>query len=119
LARLTDRETRDLFDKMQEQLSRQHERTKDVLAEIDKRAAVIDKVVTVAQQKMLETLTTVLQGVVLPQRPAFGEQMTALLFQSLLEDPTKTSRVMDKLTPFIELGQRMQNQNKGNDKDRG
>lgn len=112
LARATDRATRALFDRTQDMMNRQHDRTKDVLAEIDKRAAVIDKVVTDAQQKMLETLTTVFQGVVLPQKPAFGEQMTAMLMQSLFEDPTKAGKVFDELAPLIELGQKMQNQNK-------
>jgi hypothetical protein len=93
-------------------MNRQHERTKDVLAEIDKRAAVIDKVVTDAQQKMLDTLTTVLQGVVLPQRPAFNEQMTAMFMQSLFDDPTKTGKVLEKLGPLFELSQKMTAQHK-------
>jgi hypothetical protein len=59
---------------------------------------------------MLETLTTVLHGVILPQKPAFAEQMTAMLLQSVLDDPTKGAKVLDKLAPFIELGNRMQSQ---------
>jgi hypothetical protein len=81
---------------------------KDVLAEIDKRAVVIDKTVSDAQQSMLQTLTKIVNETVIPKKTDFGEQMAAAFMHSLLEDPTKAGKALDKMMPLIQLGKQLQ-----------
>ncbi len=108
LAHLSEQRMQGLFDKTQSLLSQQFERVKDVLSEIDKRAMVIDKTVSDSQQSMLQTLTKIVNETVIPKKADFGEQMAAAFIHSLLEDPAKAGKALDKLMPLIQFGKQMQ-----------
>ena len=62
-AKSAERESRANFDK-----------TRDVLAEIDKRAAVTEKTVSDSHQQLLTTVTNLLNQTVVPAKTDLGEQ---------------------------------------------
>ncbi len=66
-----------------------YDKTKDVLSEVDKRAAVIEKTVAESQQQLLSTLTNLLNQTAIPTKPDIGEQLGAEFFQSMMKTPRK------------------------------
>jgi hypothetical protein len=113
LQHLAEQRMQGLFDKTQSLFSGHFERVSSVLAEVDKRAVLIDKTVSEAQQTMLRTLTTIVSETVIPKKADMGEQFAAAFMQSMFEDPTKAGKALDKLMPLIHLGQQMRAEQSG------
>ena len=88
-----------------------YQKTKDVLAEIDKRSAVIESTVTENQQQLLDTVTNLLQETAAPPKANMEEQFMGALMQTMLTDPAKGSEIMKGLMPFVEMSQRQESQN--------
>ena len=88
-----------------------YERTKDVLAEIDKRASVIEKVVTENQKQLLDTVTSLLRETATPVKTDMGEQFGLALMQTMLAEPEKGGQIMQSLQPFIEMSQKQESRN--------
>ena len=78
--------------------SNNYERTKDVLAEVDKKAAVIEGSVNETQRKLVDAVTSI----VAPKEPTMEEKMMAAVFPAMLADPESLQRL-------IELGQQQGN----------
>jgi len=93
-ARATERENRENY-----------QRSRDVLAEIDKRATVTERTVTDAQKQLLDTFTALLNKSITPDKPDMGEQFGMAFMQMMMDDPTKASKVLDKIKPLMEFGQ--------------
>jgi hypothetical protein len=110
LAHLSEQRVQSLFDKTQSLVSQHFEKVNGVLAEVDKRAVLIDRTVSEAQRTMLHTLTTIVSETAIPKKADMGEQMAAAFMQSLLEDPTKAGKALEKMMPLIHLGQQMRGQ---------
>ena len=108
LGKASERESRANFERTQEEMRLYNERTKDVLAEIDKRAAVIEKTVTDSQQQLLDTVTNLLSETVVPAKPDIGEQMGLAFFQSLMEDPEQAAKKLEALQSFTDIGNQQQ-----------
>ena len=108
MAKSSEQASRANFDKTQELMSQQYERTKDVLAEIDKRAAVVERTVSEAQTQMLGTLTRIINETIIPQRPDAGEEFAMVMMQKLMQDPDAADKIMGSIMPLIEHGQRVQ-----------
>lgn len=75
------------------------EKTKDVLAEIDKKAAVIEKVVAENQRELLDTV----KKLALPEKPDFGEQVGLELMRAAVQDP-------NMMNQFIEIAKTQEGQ---------
>ena len=75
MARSSERDSRANFDRTQEIMNQQYDRTKDVLSEIDKRASIVERTVSDSQTKMLTTLTTIINETVIPKRSDSGEEI--------------------------------------------
>ena len=63
--------------------SNNYERTKDVLAEVDKKAAVIEGSVNETRKKLVDAVTSI----VAPKEPTMEEKMMAAVFPAMLADP--------------------------------
>ena len=100
--RTTDREIRASFNDTREMMANQHERTKDVLAEIDKRATVIETTVTDAQHQLLNTVTTLLQQSI-PAKGGIPERLAEQFMSKLLESENPM-QVLAQLGSLAELG---------------
>ena len=94
LARSAERESRANFEK-----------TRDLLAEIDKSASVIEKNVTESQQHLLSTVTNLLNQTAVPPKPDLGEQIGVEVFRSLLSDPDKASQTLSALENLSKLSE--------------
>lgn len=85
-----------------------YQKTKDLLAEIDKKSAVIEKVVTDNQQQLLDTVTNLLKETATPVKTDVGEQFSMALMQTLFAEPEKGNQIMQSLQPLIELSERQE-----------
>ena len=80
------------------------EETQQLLAEIDKRATVTEKTVTETQNKLLETMTSIINQTVIPPKEDLGDQMGLAFMQMMMQDPAKAEKVLQTMMPLIEKG---------------
>ena len=66
-----------------------YDRTKDVLAEIGQKAAVIEKVVTGTQAKLVDTVAEIAK----PQKETQEEILMKTLLPAMVEDPSLMERL--------------------------
>ena len=74
-----------------------YDRTKDVLTEIDKKASLIEKVITDSHKQLLDVATA---------KPDAGEQFAAAFLPMMMQDPKKAGEFIESLQPLMELGER-------------
>lgn len=79
------------------------DKTKDVLAEIDKRAAVIERTVTESQRHLMDTMTNIINETVIPKKPDAGEQMGLQFMQQMLANPAQAGESMKGLAEIMEI----------------
>ncbi|MEL6445069.1 MAG: hypothetical protein AAF089_13260 [Bacteroidota bacterium] len=108
MARSSERDSRANFDRTQEIMNQQYDRTKDVLSEIDKRASIVERTVSDSQTKMLTTLTTIINETVIPKRSDSGEEIGMMVMQAIMSDPDAGTKIISSLMPLVEHGQRIQ-----------
>jgi predicted component of viral defense system (DUF524 family) len=102
----SEERTRDNFERTQAMMQQFYDKTKDLLNEVDKRASIIESVTTNSQEKLLSTMTTILNETVIPKKEDMGEQLGLLFFQHLLSNPQNAASMMETLKPFIEAGKK-------------
>lgn len=105
-SRSSEKEVRSNFQSTNEFMNSSHEKTKEVLAEIDKRAAIIDKTVSESQQKLMETMMNIVNETVIPKKADLKEQMGFQFAQSLFSDPQKAKEMMEALEPLMKMSQK-------------
>ena len=97
LGRSAERESRANFDK-----------TKDLLAQIDKRAAVTEKAVAESHQQLLNTVTDLLNQTAVPTKPDIGEELGMKFMEALMQNPAQAEQMMKGLQPFIDMSEKQQ-----------
>lgn len=105
-ARASQKDARASFAETQKLMAEQYERTKGVLTEIDKRSAVTDRTVRDTQEKMLSTITTIINETVIPKKADMGEQFGLAFIQMMMQDPAKAGQVLEKMKPLVEMGRK-------------
>ena len=110
LGRSAERESRANFDQTKDTMRDYYDRTKEVLAEIDKRAAVTEKTVTESQQQLLETVTNLLKQTAVPPKTDPAEEAQQAFFQTMLQDPDKGMQMIEKLAAFTQQSEKQQSQ---------
>ncbi len=110
LAKSSERESQANFERTQNTMRDYYEKTKDVLAEIDKRATVTERSVTDSQRQLLDTVTNLLNETVVPAKPDFGEQMMAEFLQNMMKEPAKANEFMAVLQSLAEISHAPHNQ---------
>lgn len=103
LSRTAERYARENFIQTQSMMQEQYDKTKDVLSQIDKRAAVTERTVADTQEKLLTTMTTIFSKLATPANS--DEQMGTMFMQMLLQDPDRMAQVIETMAPFVDLGQ--------------
>ena len=78
----SNRESRENFDK-----------TKDVLADIDKKAELIERIVAEHQRELMDTV----RSLVLPQKPDMGEQIGMEFMKIMMQDPEKAKGLVEMM----------------------
>jgi hypothetical protein len=112
LARETERETRESFRRQEDRMQQQYERTKDLLAQVDSKAQSIDQSVKGAQERLLDTVTGLINQAYIPKKPDAGEQMGLMFLQAMLQNPDGADKMAKAMQPLIELGQKAQHEKK-------
>lgn len=107
-----EREVRENFEKTQKVMSEYQERTKEVLAEIDKRAAVIERTVSESQRQLMDTMTNIINETVLPKKVDVGEQIGMQFFQQMLSNPQKAGEMMGGLEQLMRMVEAQESQKK-------
>ena len=80
--------------------------TRDLLAEIDKRAEVTEKLVSESQRELLDTV----RRLVIPEKPDMGEQVGMAFLNLLTQDPDKFASSVEQMSDFSD---RMSRQDAG------
>lgn len=104
-AKSSEKEVRDNFDKTQKMMIEYETRMKDVLAEIDKKSAIIEKTVSESQRELLNMMTNIINETVIPKKTDMGEQFATKFMEQLFLNPEQASGMMGILQPFIEMSQ--------------
>lgn len=90
--------------KAEEQSFHNYEKTQALLAEIDKKAAVIDSVVQRNQEQMMNTLTNIVNEAVIPKKRNYGEEIGAQFILGLLSgNPESAQNSISTLGALAEL----------------
>ena len=79
-----------------------YERTKDVLAQIDKRAAVTESIVAENRRELLDTV----RQLVIPEKPDINAQMQMELMKGLVQNPEGLGDAMAQMMAFAEEQER-------------
>lgn len=108
LARITERETREMFQRADDRMREHYERMKDVLSAIESRSAGIEQTVKLSQDHLLSTITNLVNETVIPKRPDMGEQIGLQFMQALMQNPSQGDDMMKVLKGVAEFGQATQ-----------
>lgn len=107
-SKTAEKDSRGNFERTQKMMLEFYDKTKDVLAEIDKRATVTEKTVTDSQQQLLNTMTSLINETVIPKKQDIGEQLGIKFIEKLMKDPNNAGKMMETLVPLMELSQKQQ-----------
>lgn len=103
LAYASEKTVRKLIEDTKSVFDAQLTQVKELLSEIDKRAAIIETTVTTSNQSMLKTIMDIIQET-MPKRIDPSDQLGQDFMRSFIEDPVKASKAMK---PIMELAKQM------------
>lgn len=101
-AKSSEKEVRDNFQRTQEMLKEFEIRNKETLADIDKKSAIIEKTVSDSQQKLMDTLTNILNETVIPKKVDAKEQFVMQVMQQLLQSPENGMENIERLATLMQ-----------------
>ena len=109
-AKSSEKEVRDNFEKTQKMMIEYESRMKDVLSEIDKKSAVIEKTVSESQKELMNTMTNIINETVIPKKKDMGEEFGMQFMTQLMTNPTQASAMINALEPIMKMSaQKKQN----------
>ncbi len=106
LTKSSEKEIRDSFSRQEDRMREQHEKVQALLAEIDKRSSVTETGVRESQDKLLNTLSTLLHKTAVPKEEDIGEKFAMMFMQQVVSNPKNANNMMSALQPFIEMSQK-------------
>ncbi len=104
-AKNSEKEVRENFEKTQKVMSEYQERTKEVLAEIDKKSAVIERTVSESQRQLMDTMTNIINETIIPKKKDMGEEMGMQFMQQLMANPNEAGSMMSALEPLMKMAE--------------
>jgi len=111
-AKATERGSQENFEKTQKTMHDIYDKTKDALAQIDKKAEIIDNVVQRSQEQLINTVTNILNETIIPKKPDAGEEFGVRFLNSLFENPSTANENMKMLMSLAnEVEKSKKNQN--------
>jgi len=102
-AKNSEKEVRDNFEKTQKVMSEYQERTKEVLAEIDKKSAIIERTVSESQKQLMDTMTNIINETIIPKKKDMGEEIGMQFMQQLMANPSQSGDMMAMLEPLMKM----------------
>jgi len=105
-AKSSEKEVRSNFEKTQKMMVEYESRTKDVLAEIDKKSAIIERTVSESQKELMSTMTNIINETVIPKKSDPGEEIGMQFMQHLFTNPESAGEMLnsiEQLAKFSEL----------------
>lgn len=102
-AKSSEREVRENFEKTQRVMMEYQERTKEVLAEIDKKSEVIERTVSESQRQLMNTMTNIINETVIPKKVDMGEQLGMQFMQQMMTNPEKANDMMGGLANIMSI----------------
>ena len=109
------KEVRNNFERTQEVMSSYQSKTKEVLAEIDKKSAVIEKTVSESQRELMTTMTRIINETIIPPKRDMGEELGMQFMQTILTNPNQAGSIMQLLEPFMRMAEEQKNNTPKND----
>lgn len=88
-------------------LQENYEKTKELLAEIDKKAAVIDSVVQRNQEQMMNMLTNIVNEMVIPKKPNYGEELGVEFIKGMISNPQSMQSSIEGLSALKEFADKL------------
>jgi uncharacterized protein YjaZ len=104
-AKSSEREVRENFEKTQRVMMEYQERTKEVLAEIDKKSEVIERTVSESQRQLMSTMTNIINETVIPKKVDVGEQLGMQFMQQMFTNPEKANEMMGGLAQIMKIAE--------------
>ena len=104
-AKNSEREVRENFEKTQKVMSEYQERTKEVLSEIDKKSAVIERTVSESQRQLMDTMTNIINETIIPKKKDMGEEFGMQFMQQLMANPNEAGNMMNALEPLMKMAE--------------
>lgn len=102
-AKSSEREVRNNFEKTQKMMVEYESRMKDVLSEIDKKSAVIERTVSESQRELMSTMTNIINETVIPKKRDMGEELGIQFIQSMMTNPQQAGSMIEGLAPLMAL----------------
>ena len=87
-SKATEKRSQENFEKTQSMMHDIYDKIKDALAQIDKKAEIIDTVVQRNQEQLINTMTNILNETVIPKKPDIGEEIGAQFLANILQNPS-------------------------------
>lgn len=103
LARQTERETRESFQRAEDRMADHYEKLKAVLAAIETRSATTEQSVKLSQDHLLTTITNLVNETIIPKKPDMGEQIGMQFFQSLMNNPEGGMKQIESLAGLMQM----------------
>ena len=103
LARVTERETREKFQRAEDRMHEHYERLKDVLSAIEVKGATTEQTVRISQEHLISTITNLINEIVIPKKQDMGDQISLLFAQSFLNDPAGAEKRIQFMPEFTKL----------------
>ncbi|PHV50648.1 hypothetical protein CSQ91_05630 [Janthinobacterium sp. BJB301] len=103
LARQTERETRESFQRSEDRIREHYEKLKEVLAAIETRSATTEQSVRLSQDHLLTTITNLVNETLIPKKVDMGEQMGMQFMQSLFNDTDGGMKKVESLAGLMKI----------------
>lgn len=109
LARATEREIREQFQRSEDRMREHYEKVKDVLSSIEIKGATTEQTVRISQEHLITTITNLINEMIIPKKQDMGDQISLLVAQSLLDDPTGAEKRIQSIPGIMQLVNLMKN----------
>ena len=101
LARSSESEIRESFVRQEDRVRQQYDKVQALLAEIDKRSAVTETGVRESQDKLLNTLSTLLHETAIPKQEDMGEKFAMMFMQQMMNNPKQANQMLSNQAKLI------------------
>ncbi len=86
-----------------ERISREnYDKTKDVLAQIDKKIEVIERLNQEGYNKLQDTITNIVEKTVIPQKEDVGEKLGIEFLKNVINNPKKGTEMLKSLAELTD-----------------
>ena len=96
-----EKQTQNNLDRTQSFMQEQYDKTKDVLAEIDKRSTITENTVNESLNKISGATKKTVDESIVSNNQDLGDQLEFMLLQLIKQDPERGEKLIESLKPLI------------------